>query len=341
LPLLSACGAKSSLLTPDKTYVEEPTCAAAAAACSGAADCCNGLCIAGLCASPSRRCAPGEGVTALASSDTTNDILSLTIDADFVYWSTNNNQDDTGKVYRVSKGGGSVTELAQGTSPYAIAVANGRVYWAEGQGLSSFPVEGGPKTILASLGLFSESVAVDKDNAYVGTAAGSLHRIPVAGGSATVLVPPVPQDCCFGVLSVALDAEHAWMTRDTSLIRVSKATGDLLTVAASENFFGSMRVDGTTAYWSDSSIPSTIFSTPRDGGAVTTLAVATSTSVIAIDADTLYWSDNQPELISKIPKSGGAPIVVAKAAPAFFTNLAVDDSCVYWGDSEGIHRAPK
>jgi hypothetical protein len=67
-------------------------------------------------------------------------------------------------------------------------------------------------------------------------------------------------------------------------------------------------------------------------------------SGVAIDAENLYVTVQglpSPGRVLKLPKSGGAPVVVAdnQQGPS---NVAVDDACVYWANEDGtIMRAPK
>jgi hypothetical protein len=63
---------------------------------------------------------------------------------------------------------------------------------------------------------------------------------------------------------------------------------------------------------------------------------------IAVDGDSVYWTDPTAQTVSRMPKGGGAiqPLASGQAEPQY---LAIDSSYVYWTATlgGGIWRAPK
>lgn len=83
---------------------------------------------------------------------------------------------------------------------------------------------------------------------------------------------------------------------------------------------------------------------PLDGGTVQTLyhSCTFNPYQIAADATHVYFADWESDQIKRIPVTGGSPSVVASGNNLIlYRGLAVDETHVYWGDWDGIKRIPK
>jgi len=107
--------------------------------------------------------------------------MMIAVDADHVYWT-----ELQGRVKKVPKAGGSVTQLAEGAGG-AIAVTAVGVFLAAGEAVVKVALEGGPALELAK-SQRSRGIAADEQFVYwTDFLAGTVNKVSVDGGEVTVL----------------------------------------------------------------------------------------------------------------------------------------------------------
>jgi hypothetical protein len=209
------------------------------------------------------RIGPGGGSTFVLSQNNPWP-QGMAIDASNVYWATqgqcpfpyDGGTCQTGFVYQVSQGGGTVFTLSSGErAPASVAVMGGMVYWmSDGAGdgtasavVRSAPIGGGPVRTIAS-GFVADynhdgnnpcstCLAVDATSVYFttydGTSTSAVMKVPLTGGVATTLASS------FGdVNSLALDSSGLYIAdqQQGSIVQVPVGGGaPVVVVAAGTN----------------------------------------------------------------------------------------------------------
>lgn len=122
---------------------------------------------------------------------------------------------------------------------------------------------------------------------------------------------------------------------------------------------GAIAFDDANVYWAtDANVlvgntdPNAVWTVPRTGGTPRQLMTTRGPVDLAIDETDVFVAQNfdqrpinirQPHWqswIAKVPKAGGAPVVIVKDRPNP-KNIHVDAKRVYWADNAGIHSASK
>jgi hypothetical protein len=70
------------------------------------------------------------------------------------------------------------------------------------------------------------------------------------------------------------------------------------------------------------------------GGPASTLAHAGAPNNIAIDATSVYWTDERANTVMKVPLDGGAPFTLVTLE--YYSGpygIALDDTNVYWANA--------
>jgi hypothetical protein len=263
-------------------------------------------------------------------------------------------------------GAPAVTLTPHGVGSWSMAVDATDVYWADRNGalVRKVPKLGGKPVALAET---QGPVGIALDDAYVyWIGEGGMGRVPKKGGAPQVLGPPIPSDT---VSFLALDDTFAyWTVSDGTVMRVPKdgsaAPVVLLTLGpsplspngpptpvgiavGSDRVFFTASLDKATINELDSG---ELASIPKAGDAATTLAPAENTPwAVALDATTVYWTDNNEDggAVRSVPLGGGAPanVVGGLDSPA---NLAVLGDMLYFDApgnpvfaDGGISKVPK
>jgi len=148
----------------------------------------------------------------------THEVSALTIDATSAYWLDVDGAKRTSTVKKAPLAGGAAIELASAQLyTGGLAVDSTSVYWIDlDQPLGTVrvmkvPLEGGPATTLLSMASYSPNeagtLAVDETSAYFVGGADGVLKIPLAGGTPTLLTSGSSGAL---VPSVAIDATNVY-----------------------------------------------------------------------------------------------------------------------------------
>ncbi len=154
----------------------------------------------------------GGGAPTVLASQPSGAALGVAVDASHFYFALAGSSGGS-TLYGVAQSGGPVTTLAAlDAKVNALATDGANVYFVAGDALSAVSTSGGPVSVLAGGFAGTTSFAVDSAHVYAAVATGSgtdgaIVRVPVAGGSPTVLAAAqwLPQH-------VAVDANFVYWT---------------------------------------------------------------------------------------------------------------------------------
>jgi hypothetical protein len=219
--------------------------------------------------------------------------------------------------------------------------------------------ESGPPAKLVTLASGQASpyvIAVDAQNVYwanwgsFNDLDGSVTRIPLGGGTPTVLVPKLraPGGIAVDATSVYFTGGQALAAGGPGLFKVPLAGG--VPVALATGFINDPIALGAGAVYgsgTQDSAGTTIISTPLDGGTVRSVVPASAlqqsfaTYGITTDATSVYWTTfSAPCAVMKAPLGGGAPVALATVSSGAGSGIAVDASHVYAGAGQTVVKIP-
>lgn len=204
---------------------------------------------------------------------------------------------------RVPKNGAPATLVnEEGAMVVNATLLGGTAYWLETQFLApqenqfelkSAPLLGGCVTTTASsvsLAPALDMIAVTSTTGFVGLEAAQLFDFPLAGVPAS---GPTQ-------LSVGSGYPCGSITSDTDAIYCAEGTGSNFRIASDGSITtlgpadstSYMVYDDTYVYWVDNTTVGTIMKAPKaGGGTATVIAQDTNPTAIAVDANSVYWSD--------------------------------------------------
>ena len=291
-------------------------------------------------------CAP---ITLASGQDSA---VSIVVDATSVYWSNRGSIGGAGGVSRAPIAGIGHTILASGlNTPTQIAVDATSVYWAEDYSYGStttfklvvrrLSLQGGDPVDLAvaparPLG----ALVIDGTSVYWSAYAGSqslIMKVPLAGGAVVTVATDLTP------ITLAVDATNLYwgngdMSTPGSVMMMPLAGGDPTVLASGPGPLEPWRiaVDANSVYWTDWGTHA-VMKVPIGGGDATALVPGESgPEAIAVDATSVYWSTYNA--LWKAPLAGGTPILLADRT-AF--GIALDDENVYWTAADSVLKCPK
>jgi hypothetical protein len=178
-----------------------------------------------------------------------------------------------------------------------------------------------------------EWYTLDEDRAYFSDCS-SVWAVSKHGGFPTTLATGT-NGCSFSVGNVEIDATDLFFIRDSTVVRLAKAGGEIAPLGTSGA--AALTTDRDNVYWIDL-FDDSIKSVPKRGGAAQTIASIEITSFRRITArgGFIYWM--QPEAIARVPTSGPFPAAAA-ALPLGIApdDFAVADSSIFFvSGTEGV-----
>ncbi len=247
-----------------------------------------------------------------------------------------------------------------------IAADQSAVYWTESAGcapdggdcvgtVAKMPLDGGAIISVASEQNNPWGLAVDATHVYwanagdaclddAGPCSGAILSVPLAGGTITTLASQLDLP-----IRVAVDATNVYWTNagrgcpfdaGVSVPINMRCGGSIMTMplqggtptilASGQNNPWGIAVDRNSVYWTNFG-DGTVMKVPRLGGMTTTLATGQNLPYgIVTDATSVYWAGGDG--VRKVPLMGGS---IATLATGLAAGIAVDPSGVYWTTSYG------
>jgi len=250
---------------------------------------------------------PLDGGTVRELATGLADLNYIAVDSTQAYFSVEP-ASGTGPVMGVALTGGAAFTLAPSREqPNGVAVAGGKVYWAEqwdgsvNGAVLSVPVGGGPPEVVVSGEVGPEQLAVDSVNVYFAN----------------------------------------WDWGGTTVVQSPESPGAAQTVATLHRPLG-VAIDSSNVYFSSIGDGGTVNQVQKGGGAVLILAASPAAGTIASDGTNVYWSDFVLKTVQKVPVGGGSVVTVLSGLGKPL-GIAVDGTSLYCVDvgSETILRVNK
>ncbi len=257
-------------------------------------------------------------------------VIGLAVDATNVYW-----LDAEGNVMKVAKCGGTATTIANAgnagaDSLGAFTIDATSAYWVAGASvLLAVPLSGGTPATLAS-NMDTLGLTVKGPDLYSVSHSFVVH-LSVHGGTASKLAE---SSTYAPGLPAADDANVYWVGE--GVFSAPRTGGTATTLATTRDVATGLAIDDANVYWCDSSDPAApIMRTPKAGGPSVTLATHQSGAAgFATDGHDVYWTvDETPGAVVKVAVDGGSVTTLASATSP--GAIAVDDTGVYWAESQG------
>ncbi len=271
-------------------------------------------------------------------------------------------------IWTVPVDGGAVSLLAAipaGTGanpvPYAVALGATTVYWTVSHDFANdggfqtsilgTPRGGGPTTVLLAGQQVTTGLALDDTSIYWGNGGpageSAVMKMPLNGGAATTLASGLTLPAYGGgggeQQTIAVDSTSVYWASTGSIMKVPLSCGMPESLAPAGEV-GAIAVAATGVYWTQLDSPdvgpASVRTMPFGGSEVSTIASypgdLTGGVPIAVDATNVYWPISDPSCgesciaIARAPLAGGPSSTLVTGLVGFPTQLAVDDTSVYW-----------
>jgi hypothetical protein len=297
-------------------------------------------------------------VETLATGRSTFD---LAVAGDLLYFMEYSELPDTrGLIGRVPVGGGEVEYIARDLNGWApMAVAGTSLFFNSDSGLAGLPLNGGTPEVIDPATTSSLLTTWDSRLYFTTGIPPSNSNTLVFKGYPSLDNAPSPEltldDRIDVVTALAANATVVYFTSYFGeLGGVSMTTGEVRVFPKADYFpANSLAVNSTGVYYTAG--------TPEDRNRTVILKASLDgderrifargggggDSKVAVDAEYVYfvdWNDGSPDplaCIKKKPLAGGAPTLVATWPNSSGFGLTMDETHVYFSDSNTIMRAPK
>ena len=184
--------------------------------------------------------------------------MSMAVSPANVYWATSG-QDAIQSV--AIDGGSASTVVSDASGASALAVDGNNVYWCNANGIYQEPLSGGTPL---KIGPSANAVALDATDVYYVGGMGSVGRVPIGGGTPTVLTTGRTST----LVAVAVDGQNVYWIEGEGTIQqgavaaLPKSGGRVVVLASGLGDPSAIAVDDTGIY----------FTNPAGGGLVEKIA---------------------------------------------------------------------
>ncbi len=235
---------------------------------------------------------PKSGGNVVTLATLCKEPMALTVDGSNVYWLERNNGSN-GRLRKVSKGGGAVTDLSTDlhNAQNHLVEAGGYLYFGDGKSggggvIKKVGVNGGVTVLVEGNGLLNLNTAVDvhNGNVYFRNDYDKVLRVSTGGGAVTELGSGEPSSL-FVTDSYILFTEYS----NGNVKRMPLNGGPAVNVATNTYGAGDLVVDGSYVYWIVNNNPGAVKRAAVLGGDEKTYSTQANSLGLAVDADYVYY----------------------------------------------------
>jgi hypothetical protein len=190
---------------------------------------------------------------------------------------------------------------------------------------------GFPTATIVDTGGFPFAITSDATNVYwADFGDGSVHRLPIAGGASTELIPARTSA---GVYGLTVGSGHVYVCDSSTgeIRRVPTIGGPVALLTTSPCY--DLVVDDTHLYWSSTDVAQpTIRRLALPNGQPQNVGVNGTASNLRLVGSNLFWTSYSSGEIHRLPTSGGTSSLLATVATGGPWGLSVDNLYVYFAE---------
>lgn len=262
--------------------------------------------------------------------------------------------------------------LAAAKSPSAIAIDDANVYWIDSAlgTVNEVSVCGGAATTLVTTSTLGSStlipagIAVDGGNVYFTTqdpwnpdeGDGAVWRVPVGGGTPTMLVQGIDRPGPIAVTGGSMYWIDSWQTHadDGRVVKAPLDGSSMAIMASMQNGPLGLALGGGYVVWTTSgfvdSEGGSVLETPMGGGGAPVDGFGLGQGMpvsVAVEGANVFWADegnpnvtNSGRIMKTAldPSAGVEPVTLVSGGTP--RGIAVDGAYAYWSDSQSVNKVP-
>jgi hypothetical protein len=219
--------------------------------------------------------------------------LAIAVDSTHVYWLERNNGSN-GRLAKVSKDGGNVTDLSTDlhNAQNHLAIAGNFLYFGDGKGggggvIKKVGIDGGTSIIVEGNGLLNlnTAIAVEDGLVYFKNDYDKVLRVSIDGGAVTELGSGEPSGLAIG------DSWIYWTEYSNgNVMRMPKTGGPGINVAKDTYGAGDLVLDGNYLYWIENNNPGKVSRVSTTGGDEKTYSNQANSLGIEVDSQYVYYA---------------------------------------------------